>query len=385
MAIHATLDEFEARTAATLRAMADARLDALLLFKPESHYWLTGYDTFGYCFFQGLVLRADGGLALLTRSADLRQAGHTSIIEDVRVWRDAADALPIVDFVALLADLGLSGKRLGVEWRSQGLSGADGIALRDALEGFATAIDASTLVGELRLVKSPAELDHVRRAGDLADAAYAAARGIVAPGADEGAVLAAMHNAVFAAGGDYPANPFIVNSGPDALLCRYKTGRRRLDADDQLTLEWAGVWRHYHAAAMRTLIVGPPSDLHQRYFAAAIGALEACEAALRAGASMGDVFAAHARALDRRGLGEHRLNACGYALGATYAPSWMDHPFMFYAGNPTIMRPNMVFFIHIIIADSASGTAMSLGRTSIVRDGGPERVNGRRLAETIAG
>ena len=385
MAIHAAREEFEARTAATLRAMAKAKLDALLLFKPESHYWLTGYDTFGYCFFQGLVLKADGGLALLTRSADLRQAKHTSIIEDVRVWRDAADAEPIMDFKALLADLDLSGKRLGVEWKSQGLNGADGIALQAVLEGFATAVDASTLVGELRLLKSPAELDCVRRAGELADAAYAAALAIVSPGADEGAILAAMHGAIFTAGGDYPANPFIINSGPDALLCRYKTGRRRLDTQDQLTLEWAGVWRHYHAAAMRTIIVGEPSDRHQRYFEAAIEALEACEAALEAGAPMGDVFAAHAGALDRRGLDEHRLNACGYALGATYAPSWMDHPFMFYAKNPTIVRAGMVFFIHIIVADSASGTAMSLGRTSIVRDDGPETINGRRLTETIAG
>src|SRR5262244_48416 len=54
--------------------MGKAGLDGLLLFRQESMYWLTGYDTSGYSMFQGMYLRADGALALLTRSADLRQA-----------------------------------------------------------------------------------------------------------------------------------------------------------------------------------------------------------------------------------------------------------------------------------------------------------------------
>ena len=106
-------------------------------------------------------------------------------------------------------------------------------------------------------------------------------------GADEGEILAAMHHAIFAAGGDYPANEFIIGSGADALLCRYKSGRRRLDADDQLTLEFAGVSRHYHAAIMRTHVVGRERPLHRPYHAAAREALEACAAELRPGTDRG--------------------------------------------------------------------------------------------------
>ena len=71
-----------------------------------------------------------------------------------------------------------------------------------------------------------------------------------------------MQGAVFAGGGDYPANEYIIGSGPDALLCRYKAGRRTLDHSDQLTLEWAGAFHHYHAAMMRTVIVGEPTARH---------------------------------------------------------------------------------------------------------------------------
>ncbi len=60
---------------------------------------------------------------------------------------------------------------------------------------------------------------------------------LIKPGADEADILAAMQGAIFSGGGDYPANEFIVGSGAEALLCRYKAGRRKLDVNDQLTLE----------------------------------------------------------------------------------------------------------------------------------------------------
>ena len=109
MALHFSPDEFDRRKRALLAAMAQARLDALLLFAQESMYWLTGYDTFGFCFFQCLVVTADGAMALLTRSADLRQARHTSIIDNIAVWTDRDGANPALDLRNLLHDLGLLG------------------------------------------------------------------------------------------------------------------------------------------------------------------------------------------------------------------------------------------------------------------------------------
>jgi Xaa-Pro dipeptidase len=365
MPLHFAREEYERRLERTRAAMAEAELGALLCFKQESMYWLTGYDTFGYCFFQCLVVRADGRMLLLTRSADLRQAQLTSTIEDVRVWVDREGANPAAELEELLAELELATCRVGVEWDSYGLTAANGMKLALMLDGFVVPVDASRLVSRLRLVKSPAELACVRRAGDLADAALDAAVAHTRAGADEGVILARMHDAVFEGGGDYPANPYIIGSGPQALLCRYHSGRRRLDPQDQLTLEFAGVHRQYHACLMRTLPVGAASPRHRELFDAAKEALLACEAELRPGRTMGEVFAAHAATFDRRGLQEHRLNACGYSLGAVYAPSWMDWP-MFFEGNPVVVEPGMVFFLHMIVMDTAAGTAMTLGRTSIV-------------------
>ncbi len=374
MALHFTDREFARRREALLAAMQAERLDALLLFQQESMYWLTGYDTFGFCFFQCLLVKGDGRMALLTRSADLRQARHTSNIPDIRIWKDSADANPALDLKALAAEFGLEGKRLGAEFESYGLVHSNGRKLEAAFDGFALLVDTSQIVNRLRAVKSAEELAFVREAGRLSDLADAAAIEAIRAGADEGDILAAQQGAIFRAGGDYPANEFIIGSGRDALLCRYKAGRRRLDAQDQITLEFAGAFRHYHAAAMRTHVVGDPRPLHLSYHAAARQALLACEAELKPGRTAGDVFAAHARVFADHGLDAHRLNACGYSLGAKFTPSWMDWP-MFYEANPYVLEPGMVMFAHMILMDSESETAMCLGRTSIIGERGAEPVN----------
>jgi Xaa-Pro dipeptidase len=379
MALHFDEYEYFRRRHRLIDVMEEQNLDGMLLFQQESMYWLTGYDTFGFCFFQALYLAADGRMALLTRSADLRQAQHTSNLTDIRIWKDGRDANPSRDLLALVKDLGGASKRIGVEYESYGLVHSNGKKLEAAFEGQATLIDASDIVTRLRAVKSEAEISYVREAARLSDLADRAGIEAIRAGADEGDILAAQHNAVFKNGGDYPGNEFIIGSGRDALLCRYKSGRRKLDAHDQITLEFAGVYRHYHAALMRTVAVGTPRPLHLKYHQAAKDALLACEAALKPGATAGDVFVAHTRVLDEHGLSSHRLNACGYSLGAKFTPSWMDWP-MFYENNDWPIVPGMVMFAHMILMDSETETAMCLGRTYLVGEKGAEVLNGADLS-----
>jgi Xaa-Pro dipeptidase len=371
MALHFDRAEFDARRDRLMIDMAEKKLDAVLLFAQESMYWLTGYDTFGFCFFQCLIVQADGSMTLLTRSADLRQARHTSIIENIIVWTDRTDANPAVELRNLLNDLDLLGGRIGVEYDTHGLTAYNGRRVDEQLQTFGQIVDASGIVGHLRLFKSPAEIAKTEKAAALADDALDAALPLIKQGGDEAAILAAMQGTIFAGGGDYPANEFIIGSGADALLCRYKSGRRKLNKNDQLTLEWAGVFNHYHAAMMRTVIVGKVSKRHQELFDAARETLLAVEKAMTPGNTFGDVFDAHARVMEAHGLTKHRLNACGYSLGARFTPSWMDMP-MFYAGNPEPIAPDMTLFAHMIIMDSETETAMTLGRTYLTTEDAPK-------------
>src|ERR671916_493893 len=335
MAIHFAESELADRREAAAAKLADRGLDGLLMFRQESMYYPTGYDTFGYVFFQCLYMGADGEtLTLLTRTPDVRQAEHTSVVEDIRVWFDAEGVDPAVDLREILEEHGLRGKRLGIETDSYGLTGYNLKRVEAAFDGFCELVEASDLVSRLRVIKSPAEIAYVREAARLADLGLDRAVEVAAPGVFEGDVLAALQGAIFEGGGDFPANEVIIGSGPRALLFRSAAGMRRMDPVDQLSLEWAGSYRHYHAAMMRTLAVGEVDD-------------------------------AHRRVLDAAGLEEHRFAACGDSLGTTFSPNWMDWPMLF-SGNPVLAEPGMVFFLHCIVADSERGVAMSLGHTCLL-------------------
>ena len=382
MPLHFTEDELTDRRNKVAAEMQSRGLDALLIFRQESMYYLTGYDTTGYSQFQCLYMSAGGTLILLTRSADLRQAHLTSVIEDVRIWVDSTDSNPGLDLRQILEEQGCRGKNLGVELEAWCLTGRRWEFVKAGLDGFCTHEDASTLVSQMRIIKSPAELEYVRRAAALADEALVEAHSLATPGRPEQEILAAMESAIFRGGGDYPASRFIIGSGAQALNVRNFTGYADLGNNDQLQLEFGGTFRHYHSCLMRTILIGKPDPRHLSMHSAAVEALEACKEACRPGATFGGIFDAHAKALDGAGFGEHKLNACGYSLGALYPPTWMDWP-MIYAGNPVVVEPNMVIFMHMILLDWDRRLAMAFGDTVVVTPTGSETLTKMGTGVTV--
>ena len=264
MAIHFTKEEFLERKSKVIAKLKKENLDGLLMFRQESMYWLTGYDTFGYVYFQSLILTSKGDLILLTRAPDLRQAQNTSIIKDIRIWMDKDNANPADELKNILSELGLEKSNLGVEYEAYGLTGRNAIRLNNSLENFASLNDKSELISYLRITKSPTEIVYVKKAAELADDAMEEVWKYAHAGQDEAKILAEMQGVIFKGGGDYPANEFIIGSGKNALLCRYQSEKRKLDEIDQLSLEWAGTYKHYHSALFRTIPIGKVNDKQKK-------------------------------------------------------------------------------------------------------------------------
>jgi len=378
MGIHFTKEEFKDRQSRVIKELKNQGLDALLMFKQESMYWLTGYDTFGFVFFQCLILTAKGDLILLTRAPDLRQAQNTSIIKDIRIWVDKDQSNPSDHLKNILAELGLEKSNLGVEYEAYGLTGRNAIRLNNSLNSFATLHDKSELVSHFRVIKSAPEITYVKKAAELADKAMEAAWENAHSGVSESKILAEMQGAVFNGGGDYPANEFIIGSGKNALLCRYQSEKRNLDEIDQLSIEWAGTYKHYHSAMFRTIPIGKVNDKQKKMYDACAEALNACENKLKPGSTAGEMFDVHAKTFDKLGYKNSRMNACGYSLGALFSPNWMDWP-MLYTGNPYKIVPGNVFFMHMILMASENELAMNLGETYLVTEKGNERLGKQKL------
>ena len=383
MAIHFSKEEFSERKSKVIKELKKQNLNGLLMFRQESMYWLTGYDTFGYVYFQCLILTTKGELVLLTRAPDLRQAQNTSIIKDIRIWIDKDNSNPADELKNILSELELEKSNLGVEYEAYGLTGRNAIRLNDSLKNFTMLHDKSELISYLRIVKSPAEIIYVKKAAELADNAMEIVWKYAHAGQDEAKILAEMQSAIFKGGGDYPANEFIIGSGKNALLCRYQSEKRKLDEIDQLSLEWAGTYKHYHSAMFRTVPIGKVNDKQKKMYAACVEALKSCENKLKPGNKVGEVFDVHADVFDRLGYKKSRMNACGYSLGTTFSPNWMDWP-MLYTGNPHVIQPGNVFFMHMILMDSDNELAMNLGETYLVTENGNERL-GRKKLDLVVG
>ena len=378
--LHFPRDEFDLRINRTRQAMAAAELDGLVLFRQESMFYLTGYDTSGYSMFQAMYLGLDKGPTLLTRSADRIQSRNTSIVEDIQIWIDQEDASPAIDLRRILKTNGCTNQRIGIEYHAYGLTGQRALMVNEALEGLCRLVDASDLVRLIRLVKSDLELEYVRKSGAICDTILQTSINHTRPGNTVKSVYGAMMSTLLCEGGDPTASRWPMGAGEAAVFCRYHTGDEMIASQDQVVFEPAAAYRHYHTCMMYNILTGNVDPRHQAMNDACVDALDACQQLLTVGNTVGDLYAAHEETMHTHGFSHAALSACGYSVGISYPPSWMDWP-MIWKDNPQTLEAGMVFFLHMILLDDRTGLSMCIGETAIVTESVCEPVN--RIPRTI--
>ena len=193
-----------------------------------------------------------------------------------------------------------------------------------------------------------------------------------APGVPDSALAAACLEQILLGGGDMPPSGPLVNSGERAPFGRGVGGPRELRARDQVVVEFAGTRRRYNVCLEATIAIGAPPDWLRDMHDAVEAALAEMIATAQPGVPLGEIDVAHRRVLDAAGFAAMRFAACGYSLGATYRPSWMDVPPMLYAGNPEPAAEGMVLFLHAILGDGESGRGCAVGRSLLIGPGGAE-------------
>lgn len=364
----------QARLRAELRARG---VDAMLVFAQESHYWLTGYDTGGYVFFQCAVVTADDRpIVLLTRRPDLLQARQTSTIEDIRIWWDADDANPAMDLKAILDELGLKGARIAIELNTHGLTGWNLWRVQKALEGWCTLEDDNHLIRRMRLIKSPAEIAYTRKAAEILDRSLDAVIAVARPGATEATLRSAYLTTSLEMGADMPPNAALFNSGERAVYGRGVSGPRTIQPQDQILVEYPVAYRRYNVKTEWTIVFGAVPPQQRKMYDVARDTLHRMTEIARPGTTLGEIFDVHAQGLDDGGYRAYRYGATGYSVGCTFAPTSMDVPPMIYAGNRTVCAPGMTLFYHVMIGDGDTGLAMGVGHTLLVTEGAPEVLTG---------
>ena len=354
--------EHRDRLARARQALGRAGFDGCVSVAPEHLYYLAGYDAWvSVNSPQALVFRADGGEpTIVLRDVDRLLAEETSWVRDLRTYRLLAED-PAARMAQAVRDQGLGGGRLAVELQSYALPAELGARLARALAP-ARLEDGTELLGDLRLLKSGAEMAYLERAGALAELGLEAFRAAVAPGTTEIAVAGRLEAAMRAAGGDYWAIPTELASGPRTPGGHATPRDRAIEPGDLVHAEFAGVARRYHAVAIQTVSAGPPGARARDVYRLTRESFRAGLAAVRPGTPVAAVEEASLGPLRREGLEAAAMMRFGYGVGIAYPPIWLE-TLNISRGVERRLEAGTVFVLHACVELLDEGLGVVIGGT----------------------
>jgi Xaa-Pro aminopeptidase len=354
----ARLDRLRAR-------IRDADVAAAVLLHPPNLRYLVGFHSNAYSRPLTLVVPADGAPTLLVPRLEELQAREMTGLADVRSyveWDEGSAAGGRLDgeWLALLSSVlterGLSGARIGLEQATLPRGAERGLAI--ALPRAAWS-DASGWVERLRLVKSPEEVEHHRRAGQLAaaglDAGFAAARA----GATELEIKGASIAAVFTEGARRRPMLAVAAAG-NALVgeriaaVHAPAGARPAKPGEPVFVVLSASVEGSHCELSRTVVVGEgPTETQRGWFRSVARAHEVARRRARPGTPASDLDRAARGALREDGLAGYLTMRTGHGLGL--AP--VEAPNLG-AGDETPLQPGMVISIEPGVCVPGAGGAL---------------------------
>ncbi|MEX0305519.1 MAG: M24 family metallopeptidase [Leisingera sp.] len=373
-------EEFENRTGAAQRIMAEQGLDALLLTtEPEVRYF-TGFDTVFWLsptrpWF--VVIPAEGAPI-----AVIPEIGGPSMsltwISDIRTWlapqpEDDGISLLAGTLQSVLPQGGTLGLPMGHETHVR-MPAADLQKLLAALRGV-TIADGTGVVRRLRMVKSESENAKIARICSIASSAFEDLPKHIAAGDSEREVFAKFKIDLLQKGADDV--PYLVgSSGPGGFSDVINRPSDRVIAEgDMLLLDTGSLWGGYSCDFDRNFAFGRASDETQRAYDLAWRATEAGLKAARPGITTADLWGVMASVLEEGGCGGHQIGRMGHGLGmqVTEWPSLMP-------GDGTVIEAGMVLTLEPGFA--FGGSKMMLHEENIViREDGAELLSRRAARE----
>lgn len=363
--------EYQRRLDDLRHQMGERRLDATLIFDPANLYYLTGHQTTGYGHLQVLVVPIDGEPFMVMRLLESTNLEPRTWVEVSRPYDDTGDAIQALWHA--LAEFQLDDKVLGYEASAQFLISSKHDRLTATLGRTAELVDCSGIVERCRVIKSPLEIDMMRRAAAATVAGMEAGLRAVDVGVNENFIAAEVHHAMYSAGGEYPAVAPYITSGVRSLIGHATWEGRDVEEGDCVFLEIGGCVRRYHTAMMRTVFVGEPPAEMVLAEQLVREALTRMKKVMRTGAQLHEADAEARSVLEGNQTGGNLITRSGYSIGIAFAPSWDEgHILSIQPGESTVLRENMTFHIIPWLHGVLGRHVMGLSETVRITDDGAE-------------
>lgn len=356
--------EYLRRLDHVIAGMASKGVDALLVRGPENITYLTGYETPGYYGYHCLVLSRTEKPTIIGRKVEvISNAPEFSWLADMVFIEDHETAEQVVTDV--LAELGLADKKLGVEKAGFFFTVREFEALKSGLPNAAF-VDCSHVVEEARMVKSNEEVEMIRRAALIADAAIQAGIDAVAPGVSEDQIAGALHKAWCEAGAEYTGLPNFIVTGERAGICHATWRGRRMTDNDFCIMEIAASKNRYAAAIFRGVSVGNPKSEFFKLADTTIEALGVALSTIKAGVVCEDVDAKVHAVFEKNGFGYEHKSRTAYSMGVNYPPDWGEGQIIsIRRGEKRRLEENMCF--HVVPGCMSYAQKMGMCTSATIR------------------
>src|SRR5208282_6332976 len=339
------LSEFKDRVARVRSVMKRQDIDVLILTSPENIFYLSAFQTPGFYMFEALVLPLDDDPFMVAREAESPWVKARSWIQKSSYYSDHAD--PIKVLAKAMSQAKCARGKVAVEKKSWFLTVERYEQLKKLLPK-ARLVDGSWIVENIRLLKSSAELEYMRQAAKIVDKTMQAGIDAIAEGRTENDVAAEVYKTMISEGSVYPgAHPYIVSGKRTGIMHANYEGRV-IEKGDQVFLEIPACVNRYHAAMMRTTIVGEAPDKLERMAEASIRGLEVAIQAIKPGRTSAEVDAEVRSEVTRMGFGDAFRHRTAYSFGIAFPPTWGEEIAHIREKDKMILKPGMVF--HVILS-----------------------------------
>ncbi len=366
-----SLAEYQRRLQALRERMARRRIDVAVITDPGNLLYLTGYQTTGYSYFQALVVPLEDEPFMVTRRVEETNVAPRTWVEHTRPYSDTGDAIETLYHA--LVEFGLESKWIGYERNSYFFPAYQQERM---LATFAESnfVDCFGIVEAGRITKSDEELALMRQAAAATEAGMAAGIEAVETGAFENDVAAAVHAAMFRAGGEYPAVAPYITSGPRTMLGHATWEGRRIREDEPVFMEIGGCMRRYHTAMMRTVWTSgkPPRDIREAE-ALSLEALTEMKRVIRPGITSAEVDHAARHIIAANRLGAELITRAGYSIGIAFPPSWDEgYILSLKPGDRRPLEPGMTLHLIPWLYGVNGDRVVGISDTVVVTDDGCE-------------
>lgn len=368
-----SIDEFESRQQKVREAMEKAGIELLLVIAPVHINYLIGATAKGYQEFQVLFFPLKPGpLVIQSRLPETPMLVADSLADVVRGWGGREPEDPLEVFNEIRNASGFKGLRTGLEVPDYYLHPHHYNQLLDLL-GDDLIMDATNLIGNIKLIKSPAEIDYVRKAGAILDQGMETCIASIEAGRTERAISADIHHTLLAAGSDIQASPMNFLSGPRSAYAHGEPTDRLLEQGDFMHIQFGAHYRRYCVTIGRQLCLGEPTQRMRDVYQVVRDAGDACMAEMRAGVPATVPHEIAKKVISDAGLDAYRLHMTGYAVGAAFPPSWIE-PLIMDAGCDYTLEAGMVVAVEPPLFGLEDGLGVRLIDNVLITETGCERL-----------